>query len=209
MSSVKPGPTYLGAVGASLEEQLHDAGVVCLHGVHERREAHGVSSVSSVPMRVQRDEVPMGVQEGDGDLGFAKPAGDAERGQPVVVDGVAGCEGQSMETGWSFGSPRAESGRASTITGTFLRGKNSFLLKGFCGGRGGGGCDLPPPSRSSVTHELPRAAGVGVAIRPAADGDAQRGFPRPAHPVRQFEVHVGAAVSQQREDIGVVVLGPT
>jgi len=76
--------------------------------------------------------------------------------------------------------------------------------------RGGGGEGVltrAEPVQRPHGFELPRAVGVGVSIRPAADGDAQRGFSRPAHPFRQSVVHVGAAVGQQREDIGVVVLG--
>ena len=73
----------LGAVGASIEEQLGDAGVVRLRGEHERREA----GVSVAEWRGVVDGCA-GVQEGDGDFGIAEPAGDAERSLARVVDGV-------------------------------------------------------------------------------------------------------------------------
>jgi hypothetical protein len=77
----------LGAVGASLEKQLDEAGVVPDRGVQQRREAGG-----GVAGRRGEVNVCAADQECDGHFGEADAAGGAERGPALGVDGVGGCD---------------------------------------------------------------------------------------------------------------------
>jgi len=79
----------LGSVGATLQEQLGDAGVARRGGVYERREAGGW-------VAGRRGEVDVGAasQEGEGNLGEADLAGAAERSRAIAVNGVGGCGGR-------------------------------------------------------------------------------------------------------------------
>ena len=77
---------------ASLEEQLHDGGVVAGRGKHERRAArHAVAG------RRGEVDVRAAAEQGAGHLHEAELARQAERRLAQAVHGVGGCEGMSVD----------------------------------------------------------------------------------------------------------------